>query len=347
LEADVTPFKGLLLGLFFIAVGMYVDLDLLTENPLLIISMTVALMTIKALVLWPLGLWQGLSRRETLKTSLVLAQGGEFAFVLLAAGLGAGLVESQIANTAVLVVTLSMAFTPLLVFLGDRILGDSSAAREFDVINPSDDNAVVIAGFGTVGQIVGRILSTQHIRFTALDVNPQHVDFIRKLGNDTYYGDATRLDVLRAAGVGKARMLVVAIDQEEASEQIVRKVKGVYPAVNVLARAHTRQHELKLKEAGANFVIRDTLLSSLAMATELLLGLGISRADAEQAIERFRDHDAHTLEQQAAVFRDDDAFRQSALSAAEELQQLFDADAAADTERDQSTHDAREPPPAG
>jgi monovalent cation:proton antiporter-2 (CPA2) family protein len=327
LETDVNPFKGLLLGLFFIAVGMSVNLNLLLTDGALILGLAVALMVVKALVIVPLVLMQKLERQEAIRTALVLAQGGEFAFVLIGGGLQANLVSQTIADLTILVVTLSMALTPLLVALGERFLGDKDTdQRPYDEILPEEESSVVIAGFGRVGQIVGRVLTMHRIPFTALDADPSHVDFVRKFGNETYYGDARRLDVLKAAGVGKAKALVVAIDNEQSAAEIVSEVKLYFPKVKVLARAHTRHHEIVLREAGVDYVIRDTLLSSLAIATELLGHLGLATADAERIVERFKIHDAQTLARQEAVFHDDVAFREEMLSAAEELKQLFDAD---------------------
>jgi glutathione-regulated potassium-efflux system ancillary protein KefC/glutathione-regulated potassium-efflux system protein KefB len=331
LETDVNPFKGLLLGLFFIAVGMMVDLQLLVAETWLIAGLTLALLALKAVVLFPLCRWQGLDRKEAMRGALVLAQGGEFAFVLLTAGSNAGLVETGTRDLAALVVTLSMALTPLLTALGERLLGSGGRTqRPFDDISADHENQVVIAGFGRVGQIVARVLTMHHIPFTALDANPEHVDFVRKFGNETYFGDARRLDVLRAAGVARARALVVALDDEKASEQIVRGVKSTFPRVKVFARARTRHHEIVLRQAGVDFVLRDTLLSSLGIATELLTDLGFARHEAEAIVERFREHDARTLERQSEVLADDEAFRKAAMDAAVELRQLFAADTTAE-----------------
>jgi len=335
LQTDVDPFKGLLLGLFFIAVGMSVNVALVLGEPLWIVALTGSLMLTKALLLLPLGAWYGLPRIEAVRTALVLSQGGEFAFVLLSAGLGARFVTAEVAETAVVVVTSSMALTPLVMSLGDRVLERRSADdRPFDAIAQVDDRGVVIAGFGRVGQIVARVLTMQHIPFTALDANPQHVDFVRRFGNETYFGDANRLDVLQAAGVSTARALVVAVSSEEASLNIVRQVKSLYPWVQVLVRARTRQHNLELLEAGADFVLRETLLSSLALATELLTVLGRSPEEASVAVARFQEHDARTLARQAAVFHDEDAFRTTTLDATEELKRLFDADVRAAAAKD-------------
>ncbi len=331
LETDVNPFKGLLLGLFFIAVGMSANLGLLLTDGATIVALTLALVGIKALVIVPLALMQKLPLKEAIRTALVLAQGGEFAFVLLSAGLQGGMISSQIADLTILVVTLSMALTPVLVAIGERLLADpKEAERPYDDMSEETEQRVVIAGFGRVGQIVGRVLTMHQIPFTGLDANPKHVDFVRSFGNETYFGDARRLDVLKAAGVGKASALVVAIDNEAAAAEIIQEVRTYFPDVKILARAHTRHHEIVLRQAGVDFVIRDTLLSSLAIAAELLQTLGLPTAEADRVVARFKNHDAETLQRQLAVFHDDEAFRQETLSAAEELKQLFAADTKAE-----------------
>ncbi|MEQ8857502.1 MAG: monovalent cation:proton antiporter-2 (CPA2) family protein [Pseudomonadales bacterium] len=331
LETDVDPFKGLLLGLFFMAVGMTVDLGLLIGAPLTILGLTAALVLVKILVLIPLARLQGLGGPDALRTAIVLSQGGEFAFVLLTAAVSAGLVGDGLAQTAVLVVTLSMAATPLLVALGDRWMNvDRDAdARPYDRIDDAPSR-VVVAGFGRVGQIVARVLTMRHIPFTALEINPHHVDFVRSYGNEVFYGDATRLDVLRSAGVPNARALVLAVGNEEASLKIVEMVRATCPGVAILARATTRNHELQLREIGVDFVLRDTLHSSLRLARELLGRLGLSATEAAEAVARFEAHDARTLERQAAVFRDEEAFRRATVNAGEELKGLFAEDAVAE-----------------
>ncbi len=330
LEADVDPFKGLLLGLFFMAVGMTVDLAALVREPLTILGLTAALMLVKFLVLLPLARWFALGGRDAVRTAIVLSQGGEFAFVLLTAALGAGLVTSVQSETAVLVVTLSMAATPLLVAIGDRLLNRRvEDERPYDAIDP-ENARVVVAGFGRVGQIVARVLTMRHVPFTALEINPHHVDFVRSYGNKVYYGDATRLDVLRAAGVPQARALVLAVGNQDASLKIVERVRATCPGVPILARATTRNHELHLRELGVDYVLRDTLHSSLRLARALLTELGLSAEEAQRAVDSFEAHDARTLERQAAVFRDEEAFRKTTISASEELKALFADDAKAE-----------------
>ncbi|MBY8966231.1 cation:proton antiporter [Algiphilus sp. NNCM1] len=326
LEADVNPFKGLLLGLFFMAVGMTVDLSLLASAPLTIGALTLGLMAVKAAVLYPLARLHGLQRSEATRTALVLAQGGEFAFVLLTAGVSAGLMADGLADQAVLVVSLSMALTPLLVAFGDQRLREDVDSRPFDAIDQNQP-PVVIAGFGRVGQIVARVLAMRHIPFTALEINPHHVDFVRQYGNKIYYGDAAQPEVLRAADVAKARAIVVAVGDIEYSLAIVDQVRRVCPGITILARATNRHHELWLRERGVDFVLRDTLYSSLRLAQDLLQRLGMPEEEAAESVRRFRQHDARTLERQALVWRDAEAYRRTTIDASEALKQLFAEDA--------------------
>src|SRR4030095_44004 len=326
LETDVTPFKGLLLGLFFIAVGVSVDMSLLTARPGVVIGLTLALVAVKSAVLYPLARLHGLDHPEAVRASLVLSQGGEFAFVLLTTAASVGLLGSEQVGLAVLVVTLSMVTTPFLVRLGDWWLTVETAVPRFDEIH-TPARPVVIAGFGRFGQIVARVLSMRHVPFTALEVNPTQVDFVRSFGNEIYYGDATRLDLLTAAHTAQARVLVVAVDDVEASIRIVALARSYFPNVAVLVRARNRRHELQLREMGVEFVIRDTLMSSLALSTELLQRLGLTGEQAKGAVDMFRKHDAATLARQAAVYKDEQAFRQTSIEAADELKELFTEDA--------------------
>jgi monovalent cation:proton antiporter-2 (CPA2) family protein len=341
IETDVNPFKGLLLGLFFIAVGMSVDLDLLLSQPLMIVGLTAGLMLVKALVLFPLARWHGLDNREAVRASLVLAQGGEFAFVLLTASAAGGLIPEGAADMAVLVVILSMAATPLLVGIGERFLVEPEDAREYDSIDTKEHH-VVIAGFGRVGQIVARVLTMRRISFTGLDVNPRQVDSVRKYAEEIYYGDATRLDLLEAARLADASALVVAVGNVEASLKIVEEVRETFPHVPVIARAVDRDHEIMLRELGVHHVMRDTLLSSLNMATEVLHQIGLPAAAARAAVERFRAHDAATLLKQYEVFRDADAFERTTRDAYAELQELFSEDIRAASEIDPESEGASE-----
>jgi glutathione-regulated potassium-efflux system ancillary protein KefC/glutathione-regulated potassium-efflux system protein KefB len=333
LEADIMPFKGLLLGLFFMAVGMSANLGLLAESPLLILGLTIALMLVKAVVIYPLALVFRLEPASALRVALVLSQGGEFAFVLLTAGVAGQLMAQGVADIAVLVITLSMALTPLLVAVGDRV-GIRREERAFDEID-EPDNPVIIAGFGRFGQIVGRVLAARHIPFTVLDSSPRQVDFVRRYGSKVYFGDASRLDVLRVAHVDKAQAVVIAVDDVEASLRIANNVRETCSDVVILARARDRQHELRLREFGVDFVIRETLLSSLELTCELLVWLGFAKDDARASVDAFREHDIGVMDRQKAVYHDEAKYRQSVIDAAAELKELFREDAqvhVADTE---------------
>jgi len=325
LETDVMPFKGLLLGLFFIAVGMSADLRLLWQAPAKVIGLTMALVAVKALVLLPVAWVMGLRGKDNLRTAVLLSQGGEFAFVLLASALTAGLITTDTMKLAILVVTLSMALTPFLVRTLEYLLTDAPTQRPFDVVEPTG-NPVIIAGFGRFGQIIGRVLSTRGIAFTALEINPGQVDFVRSFGNLVHYGDATRLDVLHGAGVREAKAIVIALDNIETSLRVTAMLRESCPNLAIFARAKNRQHEIGLREIGVHGVMRDTLLSSLELASQLLMRLGDSEADATRTVAMFRHHDGETLRKQAAVAHDGQACRQTTMDAAEELRQLFIAD---------------------
>jgi len=325
LEADVAPFKGLLLGLFFMAVGMSVNVAVLFAAPLAVVACAFALVAVKIAVLLPLSAWHGLESSERLRTAVVLSQGGEFAFVLLTAGVGGSVIEAEQVEFAILVITLSMATTPLLAAFAERWLGDSVDQRPYDAID-APNNPVIIAGFGRFAQIIARVLSMRGINFTTLEVNPTQVDFVRQFGNEVYYGDATRLDVLQAAQVATARAFVIAIDDIEASVRVAEMIHETCPKVAILARARNRQHEIALRDIGVDYVIRETLVSSLELAQALLGVLGEEPTIAARLVNTFRLHDAKTLERQRAVSHDPAAFRQTTRDASEELRTLFHDD---------------------
>ncbi|MDX2316317.1 MAG: monovalent cation:proton antiporter-2 (CPA2) family protein [Gammaproteobacteria bacterium] len=329
LEADIAPFKGLLLGLFFIAVGMSADLGLLVEEPGVIAGITLGLLAIKAAILFPLASAFRLKGATALTLSMVLAQGGEFAFVLFHLASAEGLLSELMTSRLILAVTLSMAATPLLYVLSVRLsksLSTKPDERPFDKVDDSH-HQVIIAGFGRFGQVIGRVLAMRKIPFTALEVSSDQVDFVRRFGNKVYYGDAGRLDLLRSAQVDKAKVFVLALDDVEASVRIAETVKHHFPGLHLAARARNRQHALRLMEVGANFIIRDTLLSSISLATQVLEDIGLSAQEAKTATSFFLKHDTETLEKQFAFHTDEDALIQSSRDASEELRELFNADA--------------------
>lgn len=328
LESDIEPFKGLLLGLFFIAVGMSTDLGLLATQPIAIVTVTVALMALKATVLVLLAQSFGLRGRQAVALGLLLSQGGEFGFVIFTLAAGQNVLPESLAAVLTLVVTLSMALTPVVYLVFERLTArlEPAPERPYDRVE-TDDHEVVICGFGRFGQIMARVLNMRRIPFTALEIDPRQVDFVKRFGNKIYYGDASRLDILLAARLERARILVIAVDDVQASVRIAETARRHFPRVTVYARARDRRHALALMQAGAKIVIRDTLHSSLELTTRVLEGLGIDGARAREAVGLFERHDAALLERQLAIRDDEEALVQSARNAARELRELFESDA--------------------
>ncbi|MDQ1242424.1 MAG: hypothetical protein QG550_1675 [Pseudomonadota bacterium] len=328
LEADIEPFKGLLLGLFFIAVGMTANLDVLVERPLVIAGLTLGYLVLKSLAVW---IGARLTRHDpptAWRMAVSLAGGGEFAFVLFSLAAGDGLLPRATVDLLVLVVTLSMVLSPLLIGAADRLarrLRPPSTPPAYDRIEPEEPR-VLIAGFGRFGQIVARVLRARQIRFTALEVSQAQVDFVRRFGNKLYYGDASRLEMLRAAGAEHAQLLVLAIDDVEASVRAAELARRHFPRLRVLARARNRQHAFRLMEAGVSDIWRETLASSLEVAEAALVALGTPRDAAASQVRKFRAHDEATLRAQAAVKDDETKLIATAQASAQQLEKLFDAD---------------------
>ncbi len=344
LETDIAPFKGLLLGLFFMAVGMSVDLALLLREPLFILLLALALMLLKALVLYPIARSMALDRQSAARLAVTVAQGGEFAFVLLTAAVSTHFLEQRIAQQWILVVTLSMALTPIALVVLERVFLQGKATRDYDTID-DHDHAVVLLGFGRVAQIIGRVLTMRRIPFTALDASPAQIDFVRAFGNKVFYGDPTRLDLLQNAHVGKAKVVVIAVDDADAALRIAELLRAHFPNLLLIARARNRYHELQLRDIGVHHVVRETLHSSLAMTSAVLEGLGVSGAEAAHSVATFKAHDERALDKQLAVFPDEGAYRQAARDSALELQQLFDEDA--EQRRLAERPERHQPGPAG
>lgn len=335
IEADIEPFKGLLMGLFFIAVGMSANIGLLIERPLLVLGLVLGMMALKAAVLFVLGRASGHAGGSARDLALALPQGGEFAFVLFGLAAGQGLMDRFLSDLLVVVVTLSMALTPLVITLGDLLIKRwqrTGPAREFDAIEDGDPK-VIIAGYGRFGQIVSRVLRTRKIPFTALDASATQVDFVRKYGNKIYYGDASRLDLLRAARADKAKIFVLAIDDVASSVKTAEVVKRHFPELRIYARARNRQHAYQLMDIGVEVLERETFLSSLEVAARVLEGLGMREPDARATIARFRAHDERVLLRGHAVHHDEAKLIQAARQAAQELEGLFETDETAPSGR--------------
>ncbi len=328
LEADLEPFKGLLLGLFFMAVGMSLDLGLLLQEPLRLIVLVAGLLLVKGVILYGLGRANGLDARSSRSLAVALGEGGEFAFVIFGAAATYGLLGHGFADRLIAVVTLSMAATPLLFALNTRLTErlKTVTAKPYDQL-PGDESQVIIAGFGRFGQIVGRVLGAKGIRFTALERSPEQVDFVRQYGAEVYYGDASRLDLLNAAKADRAEIFVLAIDDVEASLRTAEMVLKHFPHLKMFARARNRAHAYRLMELGISVVWRETFLSSLDMTRHVLEGLGLPDYEAERMTESFRAHDEQRLYAHFGAHQDEKRMQALAKKAAEELRDLFAEDA--------------------
>jgi glutathione-regulated potassium-efflux system ancillary protein KefC/glutathione-regulated potassium-efflux system protein KefB len=330
LEADIEPFKGLLLGLFFIAVGMSANVGLIAAEPVQVIAATLGYLALKIMAVALVGRLMGRAWDRAVRMGFTLPAGGEFAFVLFTLAAGQHILSAHVADFLVLVVTLSMMLAPLVLGLHDRVRTTILSAipgAPFDTIDESD-NRVIIAGFGRFGQIVSRVLRARHIKFTALDSSQTHVDFVRRFGNRIYYGDASRLDLLRAAGAESAEVFVLAIDDVDSSVRTAELVHSHFPQMKILARARNRQHAFALMDNGVDYIIRETYGSSLEMAEEVLTQLGDAPGVAHAAVKKFRQHDEKTLGEQYAIKDDDAKFVAAARESAQQLEKLFESDAA-------------------
>lgn len=325
--ADIAPFEGLLLGLFFTAIGMSLNLGLIAQSPYLVFAIVAGLVAIKSAILFGLGRRMGLESAPARRLALALSQGGEFAFALFAAGTTAGVLERPVADLLSVAVTLSMAATPLLLLIDERLAPKVKPARAFDEM-PDNDGHVVIAGFGRVGQIVARILSAKRIPVTALDSNPEQVDFVRKFGAQIFYGDASRPEILEAAQTGKARAFVLAIDDIEASLRTARVVRRNYPDVPIYARARTRRHVHQLMDEGIKIIRRETFLASVDLTREVLRGLGLPEREVRFTVDTFQAMDRRRLYEDYKHYTDIEKLQSGARSYAQELEELFAKDAA-------------------
>lgn len=330
LESQIEPFKGLLLGLFFISVGMGANLSLLLESPALVLGLTVLLIGIKLPLLVLIGrLAGGLGRLSAVRLGIVLAAGGEFAFVVFKLGREANLFDARLYDTLLLTITLSMALTPLLLLLCARLLRVRTPAVEVpDAYRDIDSDAprVVIAGMGRMGQIVARILRAQQVSFVALDTSVESIEFSRSFGHlPVFYGDPLRPEILRAAKVDQAEYFVIATDDPEINIKTAELVSRLYPHVKIIARARNRQHVHRLVDHGAQ-AVRETYYSSLEITRRTLVGLGLTQAQADARINRFKRHDEQVLQAQHAIYDDDTKVMQTAQEARAELARLFESD---------------------
>ncbi|TCO79763.1 Kef-type potassium/proton antiporter (CPA2 family) [Plasticicumulans lactativorans] len=301
LEANIAPFKGVLLGFFFMAVGMSANLGLLLAEPATVLGLTLALMAAKAVLLALLVRRFGSARRAPLRVGLLLAQGGEFAFVLFSIGATEGVLGAALHDRLVMVVALSMAFTPLAATLSDRwqraraerpVPAQASPAA----LDDADGAPVVIAGYGRYGRVIARVLSLQKIPFTVLDNDISKIAIGKRLGRQVFYGDICRPDILHAIKLESARVLVVAMDDEETSLTVVELVRRNYPHVTIYARTRNIKHTLALLEAGAHIANSDTYMAGLLAAGRVMNLLGRGEDEVNTALDAIRVHDERLVQ---------------------------------------------------
>jgi monovalent cation:proton antiporter-2 (CPA2) family protein len=328
LEADIAPFKGLLLGLFFIAVGMSVNIGLLLDAPGRILIIVALLMLAKALMLVPLAHVFGLcNSRSAFSLAAAMSQGGEFAFVLFGIAARNRLIAAELIDELILAVAVSMLLTPLAYMLNEFAGKKLESVEEPEYDEPGDPhNDVIIAGFGRVGQIIGRLLAVLGTPFTALEIDSSQVDVVRRYGNVVHFGDASRLDILRAAGADNAKVLVLAIDDIKSSIRTAEAVKRHFPHLKIVARARNRRHAHGLMDIGIENIFRETLPASLNMSKRVLIDLGFNSEEVEQVSEKFRARDTRLLKEQHAIHHSEEQMIQSSKDTAAELESLLQGD---------------------
>ena len=328
LETDLEPFKGLLLGLFFIAVGMSVDFGVFGDHPWLILGLVAGFLAIKLAVLFALSFVFRIARGQRWLFAFLLSQGGEFAFVVFGAASAARVFTPEVGSILVATVALSMVATPLLLVFHDKVLepryrGQNKRAE--DAIE-GDEGHVIIAGFGRFGQIVGRLLNANRFKLTILDHDPDQIELLRGFGFKVFYGDATRVDLLHSAGADKARALVLAIDDIEDSLALADAVRENFPHLPVLARARNVTHYYQLMDRGVTVIERETFESALHLGRRVLCQLGYGAYRAREATLKFREHNKATVDAVYPYYKDREQYVSMAKRARDELNQMFARD---------------------
>jgi glutathione-regulated potassium-efflux system protein KefB len=326
IEANLEPFTGLLLGLFFMAVGMLLDFRAVLGDPVRILGAVALLVAIKAALLYVIGRAYGLETAPARRFALVCSQAGEFVFVGLAAAKVGYLLPTSLANELAVIVTLSMISTPILLILDDLLGGArKKPLPAFDDL-PKEEGHVIIAGFGRFGQIVARILRARGIPFTALDMDPKQIELVRRFGNRAYFGDASRTEILEAAEVGKAKAFVLAVSDVEISVRTAEILRRHYPLLRIFARARDRQHAYRLLALGVHVIRRETFLSALDLTHEVLRGVGLAEMEARKLIATFKAYDEKRLSEDFVHASDEKRLQSIARQSSEELEELFRQD---------------------
>ena len=331
LESNIEPFKGLLLGLFFIAVGASIDFGIVAGQTLLVLSLVAALIVSKFLVLLVLGKVFRLNLADNLMFAFLLAQSGEFAFLLFSFATQNRVISSELSNLLIVVVVLTMVLTPLLIIAYDRLV----RPRFVDCVSPREDDEiddgpspVIVAGFGRFGQIGSRLLSADGIKATLLDHDSSQIEMTGRFGYKVFYGDASRVQLLQAAGAEEAKLLVIAIDERDKAVQMVTATKQFFPHLHVLARAYDRSHAYELMDAGADVITRETFGSALIMGEEALKLLGYDDAQAYRLMRTFKQHDEDGLKKLYEVWGDDHAYGLRVKEYVEQLEKVLTDDSA-------------------
>jgi CPA2 family monovalent cation:H+ antiporter-2/glutathione-regulated potassium-efflux system protein KefB len=330
LQANVEPFEGLLLGFFFTSVGMSADLGLAVHQPLLIAGGVAALLAVKIAVAFAVGLIKRGNAASALRFAVALPEGSEFSFVLFGAAVASGLLTAAQAGAATLVVAVSMLLTPMLFAASEAAVIPRLKTRREPVYDTIDDGdtPVIICGFGRVGQIVGRILALQRIRYTALEKDEAQLEVLRRFGTRVFFGDAARIEVLRAAGAETAKVLVVAVDGVEDSLRLVDLARRHFPELKIYARARNRRHAHGLMDLGVAGLVRETFFSSLRLAEVVMGGLGVAGEEARHTVQVFRERDERSLAETHAYANDETQLIQNSQQVAAELRGILESDRA-------------------
>jgi monovalent cation:proton antiporter-2 (CPA2) family protein len=329
IQTDIEPFEGLLLGFFFISVGISADLALVLIHPWEIFAGLALLLAVKIAISFALGWIKRRNLSSALRFASALPEGSEFSFVLFAAATKAGVMAKSSADLATLIVALSMIATPILFAGSERLLiprlQPKRETRPADRIEP-EDIPVIICGFGRMGQIIARVLSVQRIAYTALDADAKRIETVRRFGQKIYFGDPTRLDLLRSAGAERARILIIALDDRDAILTLAAMARREFPHLTVIARAHDRNHAHRLMDLGITEIVRETYFSALRLSELTLDRLGIGVATARQTVAMFRAYDEKLLQESHAYADDERRLIQTTEQAAAELADLLEAD---------------------
>ncbi|WP_100641878.1 monovalent cation:proton antiporter-2 (CPA2) family protein [Alteromonas facilis] len=296
LESEIEPFKGLLLGLFFIAIGMTLDLSLLMKQPVQIFTLTIALIAVKSVIVFAILKMTKQSNTDSSRVGLMLCQGGEFAFVVMTLAVSQSVLPEHTANIVNLVVGLSMALTSPIVIIQSTLFNTNNCPPVYDNHQVTSEPTVIIAGFGRFGQITGRVLSANNIAFTAMDKDAEHIEFVKKFGHKVYFGDATHSELLKHAGINSAQIVLIAINNMKEISTLARLIKREFPHIRIIARAHNRMHAVELSKMGVDSVIRELFTGGIDACRSVLSEIGYTPNQADRMLDIFSQHDEDMLQ---------------------------------------------------